>query len=84
MCSCPLCCVRWVAAIGAALSVKEVSGKPIKFVGTGEKLEALEQFYPDRMAQRILGKRRHLAKPLARVLDWLLQSIARPTTVIQA
>lgn len=40
---------------GAALSVHEVSGKPIKFVGTGEKLEALEPFYPDRMAGRILG-----------------------------
>ena len=40
---------------GAALSVYEVSGRPIKFVGTGEKLEALEPFYPDRMAQRILG-----------------------------
>ena len=40
---------------GAALSVKEVSGKPIKFVGTGEKLENLEPFYPDRMASRILG-----------------------------
>lgn len=40
---------------GAALSVKEVSGKPIKFVGVGEKLDALEPFYPDRMAGRILG-----------------------------
>ena len=40
---------------GAALSVREVSGKPIKFVGTGEKLEALEPFYPDRLAGRILG-----------------------------
>ena len=40
---------------GAALSVKEVSGRPIKFVGTGEKLEDLEPFYPDRMASRILG-----------------------------
>ena len=42
---------------GAALSVKAVSGKPIKFVGTGEKLEALEPFYPDRTASRILGAR---------------------------
>lgn len=41
---------------GAALSVKEVANKPIKFVGTGEKLDALEPFYPDRMAQRILGE----------------------------
>lgn len=40
---------------GAALSVKEVSGRPIKFVGTGEKLQDLEPFYPDRMASRILG-----------------------------
>ena len=40
---------------GAALSVKAVTGCPIKFVGAGEKLEALEVFYPDRMASRILG-----------------------------
>ncbi|GMH32709.1 hypothetical protein BSKO_00543 [Bryopsis sp. KO-2023] len=40
---------------GAALSVFEVSGKPIKFVGTGEKMEALEPFYPERMSSRILG-----------------------------
>ncbi len=40
---------------GAALSVRDVSGKPIKFVGVGEKMEALEPFYPERMAQRILG-----------------------------
>lgn len=40
---------------GAALSVKAVTGCPIKFVGTGEKLDALEPFYPDRMASRILG-----------------------------
>ncbi|KAI5068719.1 hypothetical protein GOP47_0017064 [Adiantum capillus-veneris] len=40
---------------GAALSVKEVSGKPIKFVGQGETMEALELFYPDRLAGRILG-----------------------------
>ena len=40
---------------GAALSVKAVTGKPIKFVGLGEKVETLEAFYPDRMAQRILG-----------------------------
>jgi signal recognition particle subunit SRP54 len=40
---------------GAALSVKAVTGKPIKFVGTGEKLEALEVFHPDRMTSRILG-----------------------------
>ena len=40
---------------GAALSVREVSGAPIKFVGTGEKMGALEPFYPERMASRILG-----------------------------
>ncbi|MGR6836609.1 signal recognition particle protein [Syntrophomonas erecta] len=40
---------------GAALSVKAVTGCPIKFAGVGEKLEALEPFYPDRMASRILG-----------------------------
>ncbi len=40
---------------GAALSIREVTGCPIKFLGTGEKLEALEVFYPDRLASRILG-----------------------------
>ncbi|THH41999.1 signal recognition particle protein [Neolewinella litorea] len=40
---------------GAALSVKYTVGKPIKFVSTGEKMDALDVFYPDRMAQRILG-----------------------------
>ncbi len=40
---------------GAALSIKAVTGVPIKFVGMGEKLEALEPFHPDRMASRILG-----------------------------
>ena len=40
---------------GAALSIKAVTGKPIKFVGEGEKLSALDVFYPDRMASRILG-----------------------------
>lgn len=40
---------------GAALSVKYVTGKPIKFIGTGEKMDALEVFHPDRMASRILG-----------------------------
>lgn len=40
---------------GAALSVKAVTGKPILYVGMGEKLDQLEQFYPDRMASRILG-----------------------------
>lgn len=41
---------------GAALSIKEVVDKPIKFVGTGEKMDALDVFYPARMADRILGK----------------------------
>lgn len=40
---------------GAALSVRHITGKPIKFIGMGEKLDALEPFYPDRMASRILG-----------------------------
>ena len=40
---------------GAALSVKAVTGKPIKFIGVGEKLDKLEEFHPDRMAGRILG-----------------------------
>jgi len=40
---------------GAALSIKSVVDKPIKFIGTGEKMEALDVFYPERMADRILG-----------------------------
>ncbi len=40
---------------GAALSVREVTGKPIRYLGTGEKIDALEAFHPDRMASRILG-----------------------------
>lgn len=40
---------------GAALSVRQVTGKPIKFLGTGEKVDALEPFHPDRIASRILG-----------------------------
>ncbi len=40
---------------GAALSIRYVTGKPIKFIGVGEKLDAIEPFYPDRMANRILG-----------------------------
>ena len=40
---------------GAALSIKAVTGKPIKFVGSGKKMEDIEPFYPDRMASRILG-----------------------------
>ena len=40
---------------GAALSMREVTGKPIKFIGVGEKLDALEVFHPERMASRILG-----------------------------
>jgi len=41
---------------GAALSIRHVTGKPIKFIGVGEKLDQIEPFYPDRMASRILGK----------------------------
>lgn len=40
---------------GAALSVRQITGKPIKFIGMGEKVDALEPFYPDRIASRILG-----------------------------
>ncbi len=40
---------------GAALSIRQITGKPIKFIGVGEKIDALEAFYPDRMAGRILG-----------------------------
>ena len=40
---------------GAALSIRQVTGKPIKFIGTGEKLDTIEPFHPDRMASRILG-----------------------------
>ena len=40
---------------GAALSVRQVTGKPIKFIGAGEKVDALQPFYPDRIASRILG-----------------------------
>src|SRR5947209_12854369 len=41
---------------GAALSIKEVTRVPIKFIGVGEKLDRLEEFHPERMAQRILGQ----------------------------
>ena len=41
---------------GAALSIASVTGKPIKFIGVGEKLDSIEPFHPDRMASRILGK----------------------------
>jgi signal recognition particle subunit SRP54 len=40
---------------GAALSIKSVTQKPIKLIGVGEKLDALEPFHPDRMASRVLG-----------------------------
>ncbi len=40
---------------GAALSIRSVVGVPIKFIGTGERVDALEPFYPDRLASRILG-----------------------------
>jgi signal recognition particle subunit SRP54 len=40
---------------GAALSMRAVTGKPIKLIGTGEKMDALEEFHPERIADRILG-----------------------------
>jgi signal recognition particle subunit SRP54 len=40
---------------GAALSIRHITGQPLKFVGTGEKLDAIEAFHPDRVASRILG-----------------------------
>ena len=40
---------------GAALSIRHITGKPIKFIGTGEKLDTIEPFHPDRLASRILG-----------------------------
>src|SRR5690606_4110250 len=40
---------------GAAISIKSIVNKPIKFIGTGEKMDAIDVFYPDRMADRILG-----------------------------
>ncbi|MEX0586276.1 MAG: signal recognition particle protein, partial [Pirellulales bacterium] len=56
---------------GAALSVKAVTGVPIKFVGTGEHLDALEEFHPDRMAERILdmGDIRTLVEQAQRTFD---------------
>ena len=53
---------------GAALSVRAVTGKPIKYVGMGEKLEDLEPFYPDRMASRILGMGDVLMKDIIKML----------------
>ena len=47
---------------GAALSVFAVSGRPIKYMGTGEGMDALEPFYPDRIASRILGQPRFAAR----------------------
>jgi signal recognition particle subunit SRP54 len=44
-----------IPAVVQRLSVRSVTGKPIKFMGVGEKTEALEPFYPDRLASRILG-----------------------------
>lgn len=56
---------------GAALSVRKITGKPIKFLGAGEKIEALEPFYPDRMASRILdmGDVLSLVEELQRKVD---------------
>jgi len=58
---------------GAALSVKEVSGRPIKFSGTGEKMGDLEPFYPDRMASRILGRS---------LLPWFVCSAVLPLCIL--
>ena len=57
---------------GAALSVKEVTGRPILFAGTGEKLDDFEPFHPDRMASRILG--------MGDVLTLIEKAEARPST----
>ena len=60
---------------GAALSIKEITRVPIKFVGVGEKLDRLEEFHPERMAQRILGQGdlMGLAEKVARVQQELSQ-----------
>ncbi len=63
---------------GAALSVHEVSGKPIKFVGTGERLEALEPFYPDRLAGRILGMGAGLVAAIEAAYALVQQARASP------
>ena len=49
---------------GAALSMKSVSGRPVKFISTGEKMDALEPFYPERVASRILGKHKLRLPPV--------------------
>jgi len=48
---------KWTATrgAGAALSIRQVTGQPIKFIGVGEKYDALEPFHPDRIVSRILG-----------------------------
>lgn len=58
---------------GAALSMKAVSGRPVKFISTGEKMEALEAFYPDRIASRILGNPFLLSNhtPQLPIMRWL-------------
>ena len=53
---------------GAALSIKYIVQKPIKFVSRGEKMDTLDVFYPDRMAQRILGMGRHKSRKILRKL----------------
>jgi len=65
---------------GAALSVKAVTGKPIKFSGTGEKLTDIEPFHPDRMASRILGSERfaHARKFLSACQPTHLRGDSRP------
>ena len=57
---------------GAALSVKAITGKPILFASTGEKLDQFERFHPDRMAQRILG--------MGDVMTLIEKAAGQPTT----
>ena len=57
---------------GAALSLRSVTGRPIKFAGVGEKLDQFEPFHPDRLAGRILGWNRGEAN----LIGWLLQTKA--------
>ena len=56
---------------GAAISLKTVTGKPLKFIGTGEKIENLEEFFPDRMASRILGMGDIVSRSVKNLLQML-------------
>jgi signal recognition particle subunit SRP54 len=75
---------------GAALSIKSITGKPIKFIGTGEKLDELEPFYPERIATRILGMgdvvslvEKAQATIDAREAEELQEKIARETFTLE-